>query len=482
MAIQGFVKIAPYLYEAPRSLRSNMCVPARLYADDEIILQAASDHSLLQLINTTTLPGIVRYALAMPDIHEGYGFPIGGVVATSWEDGVISPGGVGYDINCGVRLLTSQMSSIDLRPHLETLLRLMYQAIPSGVGEKGSLHLKEAELKAVLEKGAEWALSRGYAMADDLAHTEDSGRLAGAEISALSPRALERGRDQVGTLGSGNHFLEIDEVAEIYDQAAARALGLVVGNICVWVHSGSRGLGHQVCTDAVNVMQQYIAKKGIKLVDRELAYAPCTSPEGRQYLAAMNCAANYAWANRQMMTHLVRQCFTQVLASKVSNCSLSVLYDVCHNIAKVEKHNVEGNQMKLCVHRKGATRAFGPGQNQLPEDYRPLGQPVLIPGSMGTESYVLLGTQQAMDQTFGSACHGAGRLLSRTEARRTVRGEQLRAQLEHANISVQTGSLSDLAEEAPQAYKDVNRVVDVVHQAGLARRVARTRPLAVIKG
>ncbi|MHB1356066.1 MAG: RtcB family protein [Anaerolineae bacterium] len=482
MAIQGFTKIAPFLYEAPRSLRSDMRVPARLYADDEIIQQAASDHSLIQLINTTTLPGIVGYALAMPDIHEGYGFPIGGVVATSWEDGVISPGGVGYDINCGVRLLTSHISTSELRPHLDALLRLMYQAIPSGVGEKGSLHLKATELKVVLEKGAEWALNLGYASSDDLAHTEDSGRLAGADMSALSPRALERGREQVGTLGSGNHFLEIDEVTEIYDTAAARALDLVVGNICVWVHSGSRGLGHQVCTDAVNGMQQYIASKGIKLPDRELAYAPCTSAEGRQYLAAMNCAANYAWANRQMMTHLVRQCFTQALAGKISNHSLKVLYDVCHNIAKVEKHIVNGKLMKLCVHRKGATRAFGPGQPQLPEDYRPLGQPVLIPGSMGTESYVLLGTQLAMEQTFGSACHGAGRLLSRTEARRTVRGEQLRSQLEQADINVLTGSLSGLAEEAPQAYKDVNRVVDVVHQAGLARRVARTRPLAVIKG
>jgi tRNA-splicing ligase RtcB len=482
LAIQGFTKIAPYLYEAPRIVRPDMRVPARLYADDEIIQQAASDRSLLQLINTTTLPGLVRYALAMPDIHEGYGFPIGGVVATSWEDGVISPGGVGYDINCGVRLLTSQISAIEIHPYLDTLLHAMYLAIPSGVGEKGSLHLKETQLKAVLEKGSEWAHSRGYASADDLAHTEDSGRLAGADIAALSPRALERGREQVGTLGSGNHFLEIDEVAEVYDQPAARVLGLVPGNICVWLHSGSRGLGHQVCTDAVNAMQQYIARKGIKLVDRELAYAPCTSPEGRQYLAAMNCAANYAWANRQVMTHLVRQCFSQVLAGKIDKLNLSVLYDVCHNIAKIEVHVVDGNQNKLCVHRKGATRAFGPGQIQVPEDYRALGQPVLIPGSMGTESYVLLGTQLAMEQSFGSACHGAGRLLSRSEARRTVRGDQLRAQLERADIHIQTGSLSGLAEEAPQAYKDVNRVVDVVHNAGLARRVARTRPLAVIKG
>lgn len=482
MTIQGFTKIAPYLYEAPCGLRSDMRVPARLYADDEIIQQAASDHSLLQLINTATLPGIVGYALAMPDIHEGYGFPIGGVVATSWEDGVISPGGVGYDINCGVRLLTSHIKALELHPHLDALLRLMYQAIPSGVGEKGSVSLKATELKDVLEKGSEWALSRGYASNDDLAHTEDSGRLAGADMSALSPHALERGREQVGTLGSGNHFLEIDEVVEIYDTASSRALGLVVGDICVWVHSGSRGLGHQVCTDAVNGMQRYIASKGFRLADRELAYAPCTSPEGRQYLAAMNCAANYAWANRQMMTHLVRKCFSQALAGKIGNYSLKVLYDVCHNIAKVEKHIVDGKPIKLCVHRKGATRAFGPGQPLLPEDYRSCGQPVLIPGSMGTESYVLLGTQRAMEQTFGSACHGAGRLLSRSEARRTVGGEHLRAQLEQADISVLTGSLSGLAEEAPQAYKDVNRVVDVVHQAGLARRVARTKPLAVIKG
>ncbi|MCE5258403.1 MAG: RtcB family protein [Chloroflexi bacterium] len=481
MADKGFTRIAPFLYEAPASLRSDMRVPAHLYADEILFKQAADDRSLSQLINTATLPGIVGYALAMPDIHEGYGFPIGGVVATSWSDGIVSPGGVGYDINCGVRLLTSHLSVSDIRPVLEDLLRLLYQTIPSGVGETGKVHLKQSDLKLVLEQGAEWALRRGLATESDLAHTEDYGKLDGADIDALSARARERGLGQLGTLGSGNHFVEIDEITEVYDQAAASALGIFRGQVCIWLHSGSRGLGHQVCTDAVSSMQRGVAKSGIKLADRELVYVQCNSAEGRRYWTAMNGAANYAWANRQVMTQQVRECLARVLGRETDGAELRVLYDVCHNIAKREVHQFEGRRIELCVHRKGATRAFGPGQQQLPEDYRSLGQPVLVPGSMGTSSYICLGTQAAMEQTFGSACHGAGRQLSRTEARKRIQGEQLRAQLAEHNILLQAGSM-EVTEEAPQAYKDVDGVVNVVHQAGLVRKVARTQPLAVMKG
>jgi len=482
MAAQGFTKIAPYLYEAPASLRSDMLVPARLYADDALFVQAAQDKSLKQLINTTTLPGIVGYALAMPDIHEGYGFPIGGVAATSWAEGVISPGGVGYDINCGVRLLASHLDAEEFRPKLEAFLKLLYRTIPSGVGETGDILLKESELQAVLEQGSGWALARGLATPADIAHTEDGGSLEGADIAALSARARERGRGQLGTLGSGNHFIEVGAVTDIYDLAAAKAFGLRQGQLCVWLHSGSRGLGHQVCTDAVSSMQRVISRQGLQLVDRELAYAPCESPEGRQYLAAMNCAANYAWANRQVMTHRVRACFTQVMGGETRDADLRLVYDVCHNIAKRETHVYKGKRIVLCVHRKGATRAFGPGLPQVPEAYRSVGQPVLVPGSMGTESYICVGTQAAMENSFGSACHGAGRQMSRSQARKNVHGASLRDQLNTNDILIETGSLAGLAEEAPQAYKDVSAVVETVHQAGLAHKVARTRPLAVIKG
>ncbi|MHB9034645.1 MAG: RtcB family protein, partial [Anaerolineae bacterium] len=395
MAEHGFIKLTPYLYEAPADLRSDMLVPARLYADEALFRQAASDRSLTQLLNTATLPGIVGYALAMPDIHEGYGFPIGGVVATSWEHGVVSPGGVGYDINCGVRLLTSRMSAHDVQPFLEAWLRMLYQVIPSGVGEKGELQLNQTDLKHVLEQGSEWTLHRGLASPADLLHTEDAGRLEGADAGALSSRARERGLGQLGTLGSGNHFLEIDQVAKIYDQAAAAAFGLFKGQVVVWIHSGSRGLGHQVCTDAVSAMQKSILKSGIKLADRELAYTPVKSPEGRQYWAAMNAAANYAWANRQVMMLRVRESLIRILGHAAGSAELTLLYDVCHNIAKREVHQFEGRKVELCVHRKGATRAFGPGQPQLPDDFRALGQPVLVPGSMCTGSFICLGTQTA---------------------------------------------------------------------------------------
>jgi tRNA-splicing ligase RtcB len=418
----------------------------------------------------------------MPDVHEGYGFPIGGVAATALPEGVISPGGVGYDINCGVRLLTSNITVEAIRPHLDKVMNALFENVASGVGASGPLRLSEGEMRSLLEKGSAWAVGRHYGSQEDSDHTEDGGCMEAADAGAVSKQALQRGRDQVGTLGSGNHFLEVDEVVEVYDQKAAQAFGLVPGFACLWIHCGSRGLGHQVCTDAVRVMQPSMARYHIQVPDRELACVPFDSPEGRQYFQAMCCAANYAWANRQVITHLVRQSFEQVLAGRISGWSLRMLYDVCHNIAKVERHKVGGKIIELCVHRKGATRAFGPGRQEVPRDYRALGQPVLIPGSMGAGSYVLVGTEKAMEDAFGSTCHGAGRVMSRKGAKQSVRGETLLAELERAGIKIRAGSMSGLAEEAPSAYKDLERVVNVVHQAGLARKVARTRPLGVIKG
>ncbi len=482
MSMEALVRVAPNVYEVPVSFRQDMRVAARLYADEEQLAQAEQDRSLEQLINVATLPGIVGRALAMPDMHQGYGFPIGGVAATSVDDGVISPGGVGYDINCGVRLLSSAIDSDEIRPHLRGLLAAIDARVSSGVGASGAVRLNQRDLRNVLENGSEWAVRQGYGSREDLEHTEDGGRLHGADAGAVSERALERGLNQVGTLGSGNHFLEIDEVSEVMDAQLATAFGLAAGRVCVWIHCGSRGLGHQVCTDAVRIMQQATGRYGIRLPDRELAAAPVQSSEGKRYMAAMNCAANYAWANRHVIAHLVRQVFEEVLAGKVRNVHLPTVYDVCHNIAKVETHWVDGRSQRLCVHRKGATRAFGPGRPELPEVFRNTGHPVLVPGNMGSGSFVLVGAEGAMRDTFGSCCHGAGRVMSRSEARRTVRADVLRAELEADGIIIRAGSGAGLTEEAPQAYKDLDRVVNVVERTGLARRVARTRPLGVIKG
>jgi tRNA-splicing ligase RtcB len=475
-------RIAPYLYEVPAALRPDMRVAARIYADEALLDAALADRSVEQLINTASLPGIVGYALAMPDVHQGYGFPIGGVAATALPDGVISPGGVGYDINCGVRLLASDIEAEALRPHIERLLATLFSQVPTGVGEGATTRLSKADLSAVLRQGAAWVVQHGQGDREDLEHTEDRGCMAAADPQALSPRALERGLTQLGSLGSGNHFIEIDEVVEVFDAEAADAMGLAVGRACLWLHCGSRGLGHQVCTDAVRSLQSVVQRLGIRLPDRELVCAPMSSPEGQQYYAAMCCAANYAWANRQALTHQVRQAFQQALGGRLPHLDLRVVYDVCHNIAKVEQHTVGTKSMALCVHRKGATRAFGPGQPGLPPDYAAIGQPVLIPGNMGDGCWVLVGTDTAMRETFGSCAHGAGRAMSRTEARKAVRGERLRAELEGQGIAVRSGSMSGLAEEAPAAYKDVDQVVNLVQQAGLAHKVARTRPLGVIKG
>ena len=426
-----------------------MRVPAHFFADEEILAKALEDKSLEQLANTATLPGIVGPALAMPDIHEGYGFPIGGVVATAWPQGVISPGGVGYDICCGVRLLVGSCDAGEVRPFLQELADCLYRNIPSGVGVKGQLHVNKAEIDQILAEGSHWAQREGYATAHDIAHTEEGGRMAGADASKISKSARERGMDQVGTLGSGNHFAEVDVVTQVFDAAASKAFGLHEGQVAFQVHCGSRGLGHQVATDYIQEFQSAVRRYGIDLPDRQLVCAPLDSPEGQRYLAAMNSAANYAWANRQVLTYRIRLAFEEVLRGKVRDPHLFLVYDVAHNMAKIETHRVEGQDVLLCVHRKGATRAYGPGHPDVPSDYRAIGQPVLVPGSMGTASYVLAGTSDAMSKTFASSCHGAGRVMSRAEAKRHVRGEALKNELEHDGILIRAGSMAAAGRRGP---------------------------------
>jgi tRNA-splicing ligase RtcB len=479
---KDFNRIDAYLWEVPQEFRPDMRVPARLYASEELLEEATRDQSLDQLVNTATLPGIVKHALAMPDIHQGYGFPIGGVVATELPHGVISPGGVGYDINCGVRLMGTRIPQEEIEPYLDDLATALYHNCPSGVGQKGHLRLSQKELDELAVEGSRWALKKGYARKEDVARTEESGQLAGADPSQVSQRAKQRGMPQVGTLGAGNHFIEIDVIDAVYDEEAAQAMGLRQGAIAVQVHCGSRGFGHQICDDYVKQLQPAVHKYGIQLPDRQLVCAPFDSPEGRAYFGAMACAANYAFANRQVLAHYVRLSFEQVLAGQVDDWDLFQVYDIAHNIAKIETHAVDGKQKRVCVHRKGATRAFGPGFHDLPPEYQEIGQPVLVPGSMGTMSFVLVGTEDSMAQTFGSTCHGAGRTMSRAQAKKRVHGGQLRDELQREGIVVRAGSLKGLAEEAPAAYKEVDNVVEVVHSAGIARKVARLRPLAVIKG
>lgn len=480
---QGDLKrLSPYLYEIPREHRDDMRVPARFYADAELLQAALGDKSLDQLVNSATLPGIVAYALAMPDIHQGYGFPIGGVIATNARDGVISPGGVGYDINCGVRLLGTRLRRDEIAPWLDDLATQLQRSCPHGVGRGGEFPLTQKQLEAIVRKGARWALEQGYATETDLERTEENGVIAGADPAKISSRAYDRARDQLGTLGAGNHFIEVDVVDEIFDETAAGRMGLFPGQIVAQIHCGSRGFGHQICTDYVARFQKVVHQYGIQLPDRELVCAPINSPEGQDYLAAMKGAANFAFANRQVLTHLIRRSFRDALGGKVDNPEVYQIYDIAHNMAKIEEHEVDGRRMSVCVHRKGATRAFGPGSPVLPAVYRDIGQPVLVPGSMGTASWVLVGTEGSMAQSFGSTCHGAGRTMSRARAKKEVQGGELRRELEERGIRVRAGSLAGLAEEAPNAYKDVDRVIEVVHGAGIARKVARIVPVAVVKG
>jgi tRNA-splicing ligase RtcB len=479
---KDFERVDEYVWELPQDFRTDMRVPARLFSDEALFDVVLDDRSAEQLVDTATLPGIVGYAMAMPDFHQGYGFPIGGVAATRADGGFISPGGVGFDINCGVRLLGTHLAQEQVAPHIERLTTAVYTSCPSGVGGKGRVGVSGRELDALITKGSRWALGRGLAHKRDVTHTEEGGRMEGADPSKVSAQAKKRGLSQVGSLGGGNHFLEIDVVAEVYDPGVAETFGLWPDQVVVQIHCGSRGFGHQVCTDYVKTLQSAVAKYGIQPPNRQLVWAPVDSPEGQAYYGAMACAVNYAFANRQVLAMGVREAFEQVLAGKVRELDLFQVYDVAHNIAKFEQHEVDGQRMELCVHRKGATRAFGPGYEGLPGDYREVGQPVLVPGSMGTASYVLVGTDEAMKLTFGSTCHGAGRVMSRTRARKKVWGPDLQEELGEQGIVVRARSMRGLAEEAPVAYKDVSRVVEVVHGAGIARKVARLHPLAVIKG
>ncbi len=479
---KDFRQVDEYIWELHKEYDSRMRVPARIYGNEQIFDMAFRDRSVGQLMNVAMLPGIVCYAMAMPDIHQGYGFPIGGVAAFRYAEGIVSPGGVGYDINCGVRMLSSSIDYEEAEPYLDDLASAIFQNCPSGVGGKGAVRLSSKELDDVLERGSEWAQAQGYGTSDDVERTESGGRLPGASAGAVPDRAKERGRPQLGSLGSGNHFLEIDVVEEIYDSDVADVFGLTQGRLVVQIHCGSRGLGHEVCSQYIRRLQDAPRRYGIDIPDRELVAAPVDSSEGHDYMAAMAAAANYAFANRQVLAHFVRRSFEQVLAGKVPDWDLRQVYDVTHNVAKVEEHEVGNRKIKLIVHRKGATRAFPPGHPELTEVYRETGQPVLVPGSMGTASYVLVGTQKAMEETFGSSCHGAGRTMSRRQATRTVRGSKVQSNLAHQGITVRSGSMRGLAEEAPLAYKDVSLVVDSVEGAGIARKVARVRPVAVVKG
>ncbi|MCK4978214.1 MAG: RtcB family protein [Anaerolineales bacterium] len=482
ISLQELKKINDYEWEIPKTYRDDMQVPVRIFATKRLLEAVMKDRSLEQAVNSATLPGLVGHVLVMPDMHQGYGFPIGGVAATRYPTGVISPGGIGYDINCGVRLLASQIELGEAQAYIDDLASALNHYCPSGVGKKGHLRMSVTELDQVCIQGSQWAKKRGYASEADVRRTEENGRLDGADPDKVSKRAKERGRSQVGTLGAGNHFIEVDLVDQVFDARAAQVMGLAEGNLVVQIHCGSRGFGHQICTDYVRELQGAVRRYGITLPDRELVCAPLDSPEGQDYLAAMRCAANYAFANRQVLAHYARKAFEETLAGKVKNWSLYQVYDIAHNMGKIETHKINGERIKVCVHRKGATRAFGPGFEGLPEEYRPIGQPVLVPGSMGTASWVLVGTEGSMERSFGSSCHGAGRVMSRSKAKKTVWGEDLRKELQSRGIQIRAGSMAGLAEEAPQAYKDVDEVVSTVVGAGIARRVARLVPVAVIKG
>ena len=473
-------RVDEYRWEIPRE--GAMRVPGIIYASDKLMKAMGKDESPKQVANVAQLPGIVKHSLAMPDMHWGYGFPIGGVAAFDIDGGIVSPGGVGYDINCGCRLVVTNLRREEIRPQMAMIVNALFQHVPSGVGSKGALKLPRSEEKRVLVEGARWAVKNGYGSQGDLESMEDGGCLPGADPEAVSERALERGKDQVGTLGSGNHFLEMEIVEEIFDRDVASALGIEVGQVAVMIHSGSRGLGHQVCDDYLAKLVKHVDKIGIKLPDRQLACAYIQSTEGQQYLTAMACAANYAWANRQMLMHWTGEALEKALGMGPRELGMRLVYDVCHNIAKIEEHIVDGKKMTLCVHRKGATRAFPPGHPALPQKFRKTGQPVLIPGDMGTGSYVLVGTGKAMEMTFGSTCHGAGRVLSRAAAIKASKGRSIRREMEDRGVLVMSAAKGTLAEEIPEAYKDIDEVVNVVHGAGLSRRVAKLRAVGCIKG
>jgi tRNA-splicing ligase RtcB (3'-phosphate/5'-hydroxy nucleic acid ligase) len=474
-------RLEEYLWEIPR--QGGMRVPGRIYASEKLMGDLKDDNCLRQVMNVAHLPGIVGYSLAMPDIHWGYGFPIGGVAAVSLDEGVISPGGVGYDINCGVRLVQTGLVFEQIKDKLTRIVESLFSVIPSGVGSEGAIaKLSKQDEKRLLRDGARWAVSEGYGCQDDLSYMEEGGRLATADAALISDRALERGLKQVGTLGSGNHFLEIGRVEEIYLPQVADTLRLFPDQIVILIHTGSRGLGYQICEDSLKVMSKAMTKYGISLPDRQLACTPIQSPEGQDYLAAMAAAANYAWANRQVIMSQAEKAFMKALNSGPKDLGFSLLYDVCHNIAKIEDHVVDGKKRRLCVHRKGATRAFAPGHPQIPADYQNIGQPVLIPGDMGRYSYLSVGTETAMKKTFGSTCHGAGRTMSRAQSKKQSQTMDIDQEMARRGVVARYQGRGTMAEEMPHAYKDVADVVETMDHAGVSKRVARFRPVGVIKG
>lgn len=477
-------KIDDYSWRIPMSFNSGMRVPGMVFADEQIVEKIKTDRTLNQCVNVAHLPGIYKYAITLPDGHEGYGFPIGGVAATDYEEGVISPGGVGYDINCGVRLLTTNLSENDVRPYLADLTTTIFKNVPSGLGSRRKdFRLDVHELEQLITEGVTWALEKGMARPEDVEHCEEGGHMEGANPDKVSFRAKQRGLPQSGTLGSGNHFLEIGKVDKIYDKKVAKAFGVIYeGQVTVLIHCGSRGFGHQTCSDYLRVMERAIQKYNISVPDRELACAPGTSNEAQDYYQAMACAVNYAFVNRQVITHWVRQSFEKVLKRPSEDFGLDLVYDVAHNIAKIEEHNIDGKQIKVWTHRKGATRCFPPEHRDVPADYRSVGQPVIIPGSMGTSSWLLVGTNKAMKLSFGSTAHGAGRMLSRSAAKRRFWGGDVKRGLESRGIVVRAASSVVLAEEADPAYKNVDNVVEVSDKAGIATRVVRLVPLGVVKG
>ena len=474
-------KVRDNVYEIPGTYDKRMRASGRFYIADEHF-DDLEEGAIEQIVNIACLPGVQRYSIGLPDIHFGYGFPIGGVAAFSMRNGIVSPGGVGFDINCGVRLIKSNLTMADIEEHLDELSDKLFKNIPSGVGSKGKIKLEEGEIDKVLDNGAEWAVENGYGWPEDLEVLEENGKMEDADSSIVSDKAKKRGIPQLGSLGSGNHFLEIQEVEEIFNEEVAEVFGLEKGMIVVMVHSGSRGCGHQVCSDYLRVMDKAYKKYKIQIDDRQLACAPLDSKEAQDYIQAMAAAANYAWANRQMMTHWIRETFEDVLGKSAKDMEMDIVYDVAHNIVKMENHKVYNREEDLLVHRKGATRAFGPGREEVPEKYRAVGQPVLIPGTMGTASYVLHGTEKAMEETFGSTAHGAGRILSRSKAKKDYDADEITKDLESKGIRIKATSKHVIEEEAPGAYKDVDSVVRVSDSTGIAKLVAKLKPIAVCKG
>lgn len=479
--MKNLIKLNPNLWEIPKT--GNMRVPGRIFASEKLIKVILKDESLKQVANVAHLPGIVGYSFAMPDIHWGYGFPIGGVAATDVETGVISPGGVGYDINCGVRLIRTNLLAEEIRPKIKKIVASLFNRVPTGVGSHGAIKkLSIGDVKEVLTIGAKWSIEHGYGSSEDLKFTEERGCLKGADPGIISQRAYQRGTPQLGTLGSGNHFVEISKVEEIFYPEAARRFGIEQGGVVVIVHTGSRGLGYQVCDDFLKITLRAVSKYGIEIPDRQLACAPLSSSEGKNYLAAMRAAANFAFANRQVIYALIKKSLMSSLDISSPELGFKLVWDIAHNIAKIEEHTFKGKKVKVCVHRKGATRAFGPGSPDLPDEYKGIGQPVIIPGDMGTESYLCVGTEKAMQETFGSSCHGAGRVMSRRQAKKRSREIDVFSEIRKSGVFVMAEGKGTIAEEMPYAYKDVTEVVNTMHNAGITKKVARFVPMGVIKG